>query len=115
MKTLLQMCISVVLSACAACGGSFPPSGALQVTISGLPAGTDADVTVNGPYGFSQALTATQTLTGLRPGHYAVIARIVTVPPYSYFGTVTVLIAAPGVEISSSVTSSAAVTYGRTG
>ncbi len=113
MKALLQMCASVVLIACAACGGSFPAPGTLQVTISGLPAGTDADVTVNGPYGFSQTLTATQTLTGLRPGPYAVIARIITVPPYRYFGTVTVPIGAPGIQINSSVPSSATVTYGR--
>ena len=117
MKALLRMCASVVLIACAACGGSSPAPGTLELTISGLPAGANANVTVTGP-SFSQALTATQTFTGLAPGRYAVIVRSVTVPPNRYFGIVTGCtltgspsIGAASIIISSSVTSSSTVTY----
>jgi hypothetical protein len=47
----------------------------LTVTISGLPAGFSAAVTVTGPGGFSRSLTATTTLTGLTPGAYTVQAN----------------------------------------
>ena len=49
-------------------------TGALTVTISGLPAGTSAAVTVTGPNSFSQAVTATATLADLAPGSYTVAA-----------------------------------------
>ncbi len=51
----------------------------LVVAISGLPSGANASVTVAGPNGFSQALTATQVLTGLEPGSYAINAAGVTI------------------------------------
>ena len=50
--------------------------GSLTVLIDGLPAGSNADVTVDGPNGFSQTLTKTQTLT-LAPGSYSVTAKAV--------------------------------------
>ncbi len=53
-------------------------TGNLTVTIAGLPAGTDAAVTVTGPDGYSQQLTATQTLSGLVRGSYTVTAVDVT-------------------------------------
>jgi hypothetical protein len=55
-----------------------PTTGDLRVTISGLPAGTNAAVTVTGPNGFSAPVTATATLTGLVPGSYTVTAADVT-------------------------------------
>lgn len=55
--------------------GYNPPSaGTLAVAITGLPQGTAAAVTVSGPNGFSQALTAGQTLPGLVPGSYTISA-----------------------------------------
>src|SRR3977135_1119347 len=95
MKALLNMSASVALVTCIACGGSSkptsppPPSGSLAVTISGLPAGTNASVTVTGPGNFNQVVTATQTLTDLTPGNYTVTANNVTQTPYGYGGTVT--------------------------
>lgn len=49
-------------------------TGALAVTITGLPSGTDAAVTVSGPGGYSRAVTATETLSGLAPGQYTLTA-----------------------------------------
>ena len=53
-------------------------SGALGVTISGLPGGTGANVVVNGPGSFSQSVSASQTLSGLVPGNYVVSAASVS-------------------------------------
>jgi formylglycine-generating enzyme required for sulfatase activity len=52
----------------------------LAVTITGLQAGLDADVTVTGPNSYSQHLTATQTLTSLTDGTYTITAATVTDP-----------------------------------
>src|SRR5713226_1729169 len=73
-----------VLIACAACS-----TGGLQITVSGLPSGIDAAVTVTGPGPFSQTLTATRTLTGLAPGTYTVTANAVPNGGVSYAGTIT--------------------------
>ena len=51
-----------------------PTTGTLELTVSGLPAGTDAAVTVSGPGGFSAAVKTTTTLTALTPGTYTVAA-----------------------------------------
>lgn len=53
-------------------------TGALAVAVTGLPAGAEGAVTVSGPGGFAQALTATTTLTRLVPGGYTVTAAGVT-------------------------------------
>jgi hypothetical protein len=50
----------------------------LTVTIDGLPSGTSADVTVTGPGGFSQTITATQTFSNLTPGTYTINANSVS-------------------------------------
>ncbi|MFN8582356.1 MAG: hypothetical protein U0163_15450 [Gemmatimonadaceae bacterium] len=49
-------------------------TGTLQLTIGGLPEGTNAAVTVTGPGGFTRLLTGTTTLTVLTPGDYAIAA-----------------------------------------
>ena len=49
-------------------------TGALEVTVTGLPAQQNASVTVSGPGGYNAVLTATTTLLGLVPGTYAVLA-----------------------------------------
>jgi CARDB len=49
-------------------------TGSLTVTIAGLPAGTNAAVTVTGPGGYTQPVTQTQTLSGLAPGSYVATA-----------------------------------------
>lgn len=59
----------------------------LTVTISGLPAGTNGDVTVTGPNSFAQALGGTQTLTQLVPGSYTITAAPVTATAGTYTPT----------------------------
>jgi hypothetical protein len=73
----------------AACGGEStgPSTGSLAVTVTGLPGGAQADVSVLGPGGFTRALTGTQTLTGLTPGPYTVSADLVTAGGDVYAGT----------------------------
>ncbi|MGZ8391973.1 MAG: hypothetical protein ACXWWK_03940 [Gemmatimonadales bacterium] len=63
-------------------------TGSLRVTVSGLPAGTPADITVSGPGSFSQGVTATRTLTGLTPGSYGVTGRDVTASGTTYTASV---------------------------
>ena len=55
-----------------------PELGSLAVTISGLPAGTTADVTVTGPGGFNQRLSKSSTLLNLLPGSYTISAAQVS-------------------------------------
>ena len=72
-----------------ACGGGDPigPSGpSLAVTVTGLPSGTPAQVSVTGPGGYSQSVSGTQTLTPLTAGSYTVTASSVTVGSTSYSG-----------------------------
>ena len=65
-----------------ACGGDSvtdggPPStrASLTVTISDLPSGVSAAVTVEGPDGFSRAVARTTTMGDLTPGAYTVAAQ----------------------------------------
>jgi len=51
-----------------------PGTGALVVTVSGLPAGTSASVTITGPGGYSNTVTHTSTLSNLTPGSYQLTA-----------------------------------------
>jgi hypothetical protein len=52
--------------------------GSLVVNISGLPGGNPAGVTVTGPGGYTRAVTASETLTGLAAGTYTVAAQSVS-------------------------------------
>lgn len=47
-------------------------TGGLQVASSGLPAGLSLLAEITGPGGFSQTLTAAQTLSSLQPGDYEI-------------------------------------------
>ena len=81
-------CLTLV----AACGGGgttptppppTPPptptaTGILTVTISGLPSGTNASVTVTGPASYSRTLTATTTISALAAGVYTVASSNVS-------------------------------------
>jgi hypothetical protein len=62
--------------------------GALSVSISGLPVGIDAAVTVTGPGGFDQDLTTTSTLTDLTAGFYDVAGSDVTDGALTYSAVV---------------------------
>jgi len=105
----------VLAAAAVACGksSSTAPSndtGSLAVTIT-APAGVSASVSVSGPDGFLQQISATRTLSGLAPGSYMVTAAagsaadgIVGVP---YSGTVT---GSPA-SVTAGATANATVTY----
>ncbi|HEY0062530.1 MAG TPA: PQQ-dependent sugar dehydrogenase [Telluria sp.] len=78
-RHLILLLMLGLLAACGG-GGSSPATpaqqqGALALTVSGLPAGVQAQVKVAGPAGFSQAVTASQTLSTLAPGSYTVTAE----------------------------------------
>jgi glucose/arabinose dehydrogenase len=85
-------------------------SGALTVTVAGLPGGVDAGVTVTGPEGFSVAVRATRTLSNLDAGAYTVTAASVT----SADGISQIWSAQPGtqvVQVAEAATAAATVTY----
>ncbi|HUR93497.1 MAG TPA: hypothetical protein VMY76_02865, partial [Gemmatimonadales bacterium] len=83
-------------------------TGSLAITVAGLPAGVDAAVTVTGPGGFSEAVTATRTLTGLAPGDYTVTAAGVTTGGTTY----TASPASRTVTVVAAETEDLTVTYG---
>ncbi len=59
-------------------------TGALTVTISGLPDGTTSAVTVSGPGGYHATLSLSTTLSDLEPGAYTLTGTPVAVGPDSY-------------------------------
>ena len=61
-----------------------PGTGALVVTVSGLPTGTSASVTITGPGGYSNTVTHTSTLSNLRPGSYQLTAAGVAADGANY-------------------------------
>src|SRR5438270_754365 len=58
-------------------------TGAMAITISGLPPASNAAVLVTGPSGFSQSVTATTTLIAL-PGAYLIGANDVATAGLNY-------------------------------
>jgi hypothetical protein len=99
------------LLALTACGSDADPvqttpNGTLLVNISGLPASTNASVTIAGPAAYSRPLTATTTAS-VAPGTYTVSATDVTVGTTRYSATVT---GSPA-TVSSNATANAAVVY----
>jgi hypothetical protein len=86
-----------------------PQPGSLTVTITGLPAGTNATVTVTGPNSFSQTLTATQTLS-VPAGSYTIAATTITVAGDPFAPTIG---PATTATVTSSQTTNVTVTYAR--
>lgn len=70
--------IALVAGSVAALGScddaNGPRTGRLSLTITGLPTGTGAQVTLTGPNNYSRVLTATQLVASLRPGAYKISA-----------------------------------------
>lgn len=64
-------------------------AGSLEVTITGLPSGTNADVVVSNSSGFSQQLTTSSVLSNLIPGDYQLTANAITVGSDTYTPTPT--------------------------
>ena len=89
-------------------GPTGPTTGSLTLTISGLPAGTPADLLVTGPGSYSRAVTESGTLGTLAPGRYAVAARAVRGSAGAFVARPT----AQEVDVPASTTPAAAtVTY----
>ena len=106
----LSMVVALGLAACGAQPQSLPANpttGTLQLSVAGLPSGTNANIGVTGPNGFSQAVTANATLNDLAPGSYAITASDVTAGAVTFGGLVT---GSPS-TITAGNTSSAAVSY----
>ncbi len=109
-----KLFLGVMFGLLASCGGGGGSGGApttlqgaLALTISGLPSGVAAQATVTGPGSFSQAVTASQTLTALVPGSYTVTAGRVTSGALSYAPTP----ATQTIAVTAGSTSSATLNY----
>ena len=92
LRSRLSAALTLALAACSGEGPSDPGEpavvfGSLVVTISGLPAGASANVTVTGPAGFTRVVTTTTTLTGLSAGGYSLIVADVTHEGSTYTGS----------------------------
>ncbi len=117
-KFLLSLLPLLFLLAACGGGGGNPGSvpgpgpgattGALQVNITALPAGTNAAVRVTGPNNFTQDLTSSQTLGNLAPGSYTVAASDVVVDAATYRPNP----ATQSVSVAAGATASASVAYG---
>ena len=71
------LAVATLLSGCGGSdGGTAPPpsgtTGAIQITVSGLPSDVTSSVLITGPSGYSTTVTTTQTLSNLAPGAYVV-------------------------------------------
>ncbi|MFN2397227.1 MAG: sorbosone dehydrogenase family protein [Gemmatimonadaceae bacterium] len=68
----------ILLTALCACSdaATAPNSGSLSVAILGLPAGTNAAVTVTGPGGFTRTLASSATIQDLEAGTYTISAEV---------------------------------------
>lgn len=76
-RSALRVLAVFVAASAAACDEDTvaPVRGSLELTITGLPPGVDADVSVAGPGAYSRDVTATTTLTGLLAGAYTINAE----------------------------------------
>jgi CARDB protein len=79
----IPLAFALLLAACG--GGSTGPStGSLSLAVSGLPVAVQADVSLSGPNGFTRQVAASETLSGLTPGSYAVAAAAVSAGAANY-------------------------------
>lgn len=65
--------VLLMIVACSSGGSPAGPTGTLELTVSGLPAGTPALIAITGP-GFGAIATQAQTYDDVAPGTYTVIA-----------------------------------------
>ncbi len=84
-----------------------PGTGSLGVTITGLPAATNAAITISGPGGFSRQLTESATLGNLEAGRYTIAAAVVG----SALATHTPAPATQTADVTDGAASSATVAY----
>ena len=100
---------ALLLAACSGqdtAGPSLPPLGSLGISVMGLPDSVAA-VVVTGPMGFTRAVTATTTLTGLAEGAYTVTASTVMVLTVTYVPNAT----STSVTVTADSQAAAVVTY----
>jgi hypothetical protein len=85
----LPLLLGTFLLACGGGGGgpTGPVTGSLAVSVSGLPGGASAAVSITGPGAFSRSVTGTETLSNLTPGAYTLSASTVTVGGSAYAPT----------------------------
>lgn len=110
----LRSCVLLGLGF-AACGGEAgsggleppPPTGALAVSVTGLPTGTAGQVQVTGPGGFARTITATEQLRQLEPGSYSVSAANITATGHLWSPSP----AAQDVPVTANAETQAAVQY----
>lgn len=76
-----------------------------ELVVEGLPAGADADITLEGPEGFETTLTGDEQLDDLVPGDYTVTPADVSVGGVTYSATGT------SVELISEQNTAAVITY----
>jgi len=87
-------------------GGTTPPppsTGSLTITVSELPSGASASITVSGPSGYSASVTSTQTLQ-VAPGSYTVAASSVSAGNSNYYPAIASQSATVAVSATASVT-----------
>ena len=110
MKRAAAAALAVALSACFP---DPPPEDqtALAVSISGLPAGTDAGIVITGASDFNRSIIAAQTFTGIAPGTYTVSASGVV----NGSAVFTPLVASQSVEVTLGARATAAVAYAQSG
>ena len=87
---LIVLCFGLFLMpGCGGGGGNgeiAPITGTLVVTVEGLPNGVPANISINGPNGFSQVLTTSQTLQ-VSPGTYSAKANSVAGGSLNYYAS----------------------------
>lgn len=81
--------------------------GLLSITVSGLPDGTNADITVTGAANFSRTATTTTGWTDVPAGQYTITVR----PVRASIGTFASSIASSTVTVSEAVISTVTVEY----
>src|SRR5688572_2135161 len=107
--TALSVGIVALITACGDGGSTGPGSGRLAITITGLPPGVPASVTIAGPDGFQFVTGSSRTLAALDPGSYTITASDVTAGGSRYVPsppTQTVLVT------SNALATAAPITYG---
>ncbi|HET8624387.1 MAG TPA: hypothetical protein VFM14_12560 [Gemmatimonadales bacterium] len=70
----LRSAIAVLALACGDEPGPIVNTARLTIEISGLPAGVDAQVQVDGPGNYGQLVPETRTFSELAPGTYVITA-----------------------------------------
>ena len=99
-RTLATILLAAIFAG-AGCSGentpTAPGTGALALTVNGLPSGASASVLVTGPHSFSQTVAHSTTMSELTPGDYQLTASSVAAHDTNYVPTpttVTVAVAA---------------------